>query len=92
MTIVTLCEELQLPSDALPVWGDLPSMMRSVWPSSLEMLHGLHHVCLYISDVLYGEEKLSDSGVHPDTQMLATYICEFANWIWCLQNAFTHLY
>ena len=60
--------------------------------SSLEMLHGLHHVCLYISDVLYGEEKLSDSGVHPDTQMLATYICEFANWIWCLQNTFTHLY
>ena len=59
---------------------------------SMQMLHGLQDVGLFVQDILYGYAQLSDAELHPDMQMMGTYVCKSANWLWFLQNVCTHLH
>lgn len=56
-----------------PIW----SHVKEDGSLSLQMLHGLQTVIIYIVDVLYVNSKLKDTEVDPILQMIATYMCKF---------------
>ena len=67
-------EEEQSKSKS-PIWSHTNVEINKA--SSLQMLQGVQAMNIYIADVLYANSKMQDDEVHPDTKMLATYMCKF---------------